>query len=94
MSGTKLQLSSAYHLQIDGQTEVVNCCVKQYLRCFVHQWPKKCSFYLLWVEYLYNTTYHISTGMTPFQALYSRLPPTIPSYNEGLLMVHEVDQQL
>jgi hypothetical protein len=32
--------------------------------------------------------------MTPFQALYSRLPPTIPSYNEGLLLVHEVDQQL
>ena len=38
--------------------------------------------------------YHISTGMTPFQALYGRLPPTIPSYNEGLLLVHEVDQQL
>ena len=32
--------------------------------------------------------------MTPFQALYGRLPPTIPSYNEGLSSVHEVDQQL
>jgi len=32
--------------------------------------------------------------MTPFQALYDRLPPTIPSYNEGLSSVHEVDQQL
>ena len=94
MSGTKLQLSSAYHPQTDGQTEVVNRCVEQYLQCFVHQWPTKWSLYLPWAEYWYNTTYHISTGMTPFQALYGRLPPTIPSYNKGLSPVHEVDQQL
>lgn len=32
--------------------------------------------------------------MTPFQALYGRLPPPIPTYKDGLSLVHEVDQQL
>lgn len=58
--------------------------------CTNGQW----SSYLPWAEYWYNTSYHISTGMTPFQALYGRPPPAIPSYTEGLSPVHEVDQQL
>ncbi|RVW32429.1 Transposon Tf2-8 polyprotein [Vitis vinifera] len=85
MSGTKLQLSSAYHPQTDGQTEVVNRCVEQYLRSMVHQWPRKWSNYLPWAELWYNTTYHASTGMTPFQALYGRLPPQIPITIMGCL---------
>ena len=32
--------------------------------------------------------------MTPFQALYGRLPPQIPSYHNGMSPVHEVDQSL
>ncbi|RVW31621.1 Transposon Tf2-11 polyprotein [Vitis vinifera] len=94
MSGTQLKLSSAYHPQTDGQTEVVNRCLEQYLRCFVHQWPRKWFSYLSWAEYWYNTTYHCSTGMTPFQALYGRLPPSIPHYADGLSRVNEVDQSL
>lgn len=94
MSGTKLKLSSAYHPQTDEQTEVVNRCVEQYLRCFVHQWPRKWSTYIPWVELWYNTTYHASIGMTPFQALYGRLPPPIPIYHSGFSSVHEVDQSL
>ena len=66
MSGTKLQLKSIYHPQMDGQTKVINHCVEQYLQCFVHQWPQKWCSYLPWTEYWYNTTYHISTRITPF----------------------------
>ena len=93
-SGTKLKMSFANHPQTDGQPEVVNRCLEKYLRSFVHQWPRKWLEFLPWAEYWYNTTYHRSTGMTPFQALYGRLPPTIPLYKEGLSPVNDVDQGL
>ena len=87
-------MSFAYHPQTDGQSKVVNRCLEQYLRSFVYQWPRKWLEFLPWAEYWYNTTYHRSPGMTPFQALYGRLSPTIPFYKEGLSPVNEVDQGL
>ena len=94
MSGTSLKMSSAYHPQTDGQTEVVNRYIEQYLRCFASQQSRKWHSFLPWAEYWYNTTYHSSTGMTPFQILYGRPPPTIPHYNEGFCPIQEVDKTL
>lgn len=47
LSGTQLYLKSAYHPQSDGQLEVVNSYLEQYLCCYVHQWLTKWSSYLL-----------------------------------------------
>ena len=47
MSGTQLKMSSAYHPQTDGQSEVVNRYVEQYLCCFVYQQPRQWSTFLL-----------------------------------------------
>nr|KYP52090.1 Retrotransposable element Tf2 [Cajanus cajan] len=76
-AGTKLTYTSAYHPQSDGQTEVVNRCLEDYLRCFVgdktKQWPR----WLAWEEFCFNTHYNQSAGMTPFKAVYGRDPPAI-----------------
>ncbi|CAA0835568.1 Unknown protein, partial [Striga hermonthica] len=94
LQGTELSMSSAYHPQTDGQTEVTNRTLEQYLRCYVHQFPKRWENYLLWAEYWYNTTYHSSTKATPFELVYGRKPPTIVSYSMGSAVNDEVDREL
>ncbi|RVW35699.1 hypothetical protein CK203_106694 [Vitis vinifera] len=43
MSGTQLKRIFTYHPQMDGQSEVINRYMEQYLRCFVYQQPRQWS---------------------------------------------------
>jgi len=56
LSGTLLRMSSAYHPQSDGQAEVLNRVIEQYLRAFVHcrlgAWGK----ILPWEKWSHNTS--------------------------------------
>jgi len=84
LCGTRLRLSTAYHPQSDGQTEVMNRFLKQYLRCFVHSQPSTWLRYLSLEEWCYNTSLHSSSGLTPFEVIYGKPPPSIPHYIPGL----------
>lgn len=75
--GTSIKLSTAYHPQTDGQTERVNQCLEMYLRCMTGQKPSDWANWIPMAEWWYNTTFHTSAGMTPYQALYSQSPPSI-----------------
>ncbi|KAA3461254.1 polyprotein [Gossypium australe] len=72
--GVKLHLSTAYHPQIDGQTEVLNRCLEGYLRCMSGE---RHSDWVLWLplaEWWYNTTYHSAIQTTSCEALYGQEP--------------------
>jgi transposase InsO family protein len=71
--------STSYHPQTDGQTERLNQCVKTYLRCMAFQKPKEWLKWIPLAEWWYNINFHISLGLTPFEALYGYTPPHLSS---------------
>ena len=94
LQGTKLKMSTAYHPESDGQTKVVNKCLETYLRCFIADQPRTWVTWIHWAEYWYNTTYHASTGKTPFEVVYGRLPPRLTRWVQGETRVASVQQDL
>ena len=94
LQGTKLCMSSSYHPQSDGQTEVVNRTLEQYLRCFAGDQPRKGLEWIPWAEFSYNTSTHSSTKMTPFEVVYGIPPPRLLAYVPGTSHVQAVDENL
>lgn len=93
-SGTLLRMSSSYHPQTDGQTEVMNRTIEQYLRAFVHDTPSQWVRFLPWAEFHYNTSVHTGSGLSPFEVMYGKPPPSIPAYIPGTSSVDACDSIL
>jgi hypothetical protein len=56
IQGTQLHVNTAYHPHTDGQTEVVNKCLENYLRWFSSERKNKWAQWLPLVEWWYTTS--------------------------------------
>jgi hypothetical protein len=68
----KLNFSSAYDPQTDGQTERTNQILEDLLRACVLKYRKSWDKSLLYAEFSYNNSYQASIEMAPFEAPYGR----------------------
>ncbi|GJS60556.1 putative reverse transcriptase domain-containing protein [Tanacetum coccineum] len=68
--GTQLDMSMAYHLQTDGQSERTIQTLEDMLRACVIDFGKGWDRHLPLVEFSYNNNYHTSIKAAPFEALY------------------------
>ena len=72
MMGTKINKSTTYHPQTDGQIERVNKVLEDLLRACVLGFGGSWEDHLYLFEFSSNNNYQTSIGMTPFEALYGR----------------------
>ncbi|KAI3797625.1 hypothetical protein L1987_32885 [Smallanthus sonchifolius] len=70
--GTRLDLSTAYHPQTDGQSERTIQTVEDMLRACVVDFGGSWDSHLPLIEFSYNNSYHTSIKCAPFEALYGR----------------------
>nr|GEU49080.1 putative reverse transcriptase domain-containing protein [Tanacetum cinerariifolium]GEU49152.1 putative reverse transcriptase domain-containing protein [Tanacetum cinerariifolium] len=70
--GTRLDMSTAYHPQIDGQSEHTIQTLEDMLKACVLDFGGSWDVHLLLVEFSYNNSYHSSVRYASFKALYGR----------------------
>ena len=68
--GTRLDLSTAFHPQTDGQSERTIQVFEDMLRACVIEFGGHWDNFLPLAEFSYNNSYHSSIDMAPFEALY------------------------
>ncbi|GKE47233.1 putative reverse transcriptase domain-containing protein [Tanacetum coccineum] len=70
--GTRLDLSTAYHPEIDGQSEHTIQTLEDMLRACAIDFGGNWDTHLPLVEFSYNNSYHTSVKCASFEALYGR----------------------
>lgn len=67
--------------------EAVNSCLEDYLHCMAGELLLTWLYWLPLAEYWYNTNFHSSIQMMPFEALYGHPPPLhIPYFSKDSTM--------
>ncbi|GJS04119.1 putative reverse transcriptase domain-containing protein [Tanacetum coccineum] len=70
--GIEVNMSNAYHPEMDGLSERTIQTLKYMLRACVIDFGKSWDRHLPLVEFSYNNSYHASIKAAPFEALYGR----------------------
>jgi hypothetical protein len=77
----KIYLSSSYHPQTDGQTEVVNKSIENYLRHFGAENQDDWDTLLVFAEFAFNNSKHESSGFTPLKLNHGYDPKLLTSFS-------------
>jgi len=84
----KLNVSTAFHPETDGQTERVNQTLEQYLRCYCSYQQDDWVSLLPFAEHAYNISLSESAKASPFEINYGFTPETqwsgMVSDNQGI----------
>ncbi|KAA3461709.1 DNA/RNA polymerases superfamily protein [Gossypium australe] len=80
--GTKLSFNTAFHPQIDGQSERVIQILEDVLRYCVLEFQGNWEKYLPLVEFAYKNSFQSSLKMAPYEALYGLTSDRQKSYSD------------
>ncbi|GKD61917.1 putative reverse transcriptase domain-containing protein [Tanacetum coccineum] len=99
--GTRLDMSTAYHPQTNGQSERTIQTLEDMLRACVIDVGNGWDRHLPLVEISYNNSYHTSIKAAPFEALYCRKCRTPVCWTEvrdsqltGPEIIHEMTEKI
>nr|GEW14150.1 hypothetical protein [Tanacetum cinerariifolium] len=99
--GTRLDMSTAYHLETDGQSERTIQTLEDMLCACVLDFGKGWDKHLPFVEFLYNNSYHTSIKAALFEALYGRKCQSLICWVEvrdrqltGPEIIHETTEKI
>ena len=70
--GTRLNFSTAFHPQTDGQSKIMIQVLEDMLRGCVLDFSGSWDRYIPLMKFSYNNSYQSSISMTPYEALYGR----------------------
>ncbi|MCO5593713.1 hypothetical protein L7F22_047730 [Adiantum nelumboides] len=93
--GTRLQFSSSFHPQTDGQSTIANSVVLDLLKSYISDQKTQWERYLPLVEFAYNNTIHSSTGKAPFEIVEGamKVPPFLIT-KDKILVANEYTRDL
>ena len=72
--GISTKLSTSFHLQMDGQTEIVNKEVQKFLQIYCFKKQAQWANWLAIAQFCINSKKHASTKVAPFEATQSYVP--------------------